>query len=211
MAENYEVKQGDCISSIAYDYGFFPETIWNHPSNAELKKKRKDLNVLMPGDVVFIPDKRVKEIDKSTNQVHKFQVKNAPAKLNLVLKYYGEPIKNESYKLDLDGLITTGKTDGEGKINISISPSVKQGKLTVGEGDKEIEYNLFLGRLDPIDEIKGFKKRLQNLGYEVGNIDNKMCDALKTAIKMFEAQYELETTGEINETNRNKLKEVYGR
>ena len=210
MAINYEVKQGDCISSIAFEHGFFPETIWNHPGNAELKKKRKDLNILMPGDIVFVPDKRLKEIGKPTNQVHKFRVKNVPAKLDLVLKYYGEPIKNEPYKLDIDGLKSTGKTTSEGKISISIPPTARRGKLIVGEGEKQIEYDLDLGRLDPIDEVKGFKKRLRNLGFEVGDIDNEMSDVFKNAIRMFEAQNDLEATGEINEKNRNKLKEVYG-
>ena len=72
MPINHQVKQGDCISSIAFENGFFPDTIWNHPSNAELKKKREDPHVLLPGDMVFIPDKRPKEVSEPTNQVHKF-------------------------------------------------------------------------------------------------------------------------------------------
>ena len=211
MAINYQVKQGDCVSSIAFEHGFFADTIWNHPNNAELKKTRKDLNILMPGDIVFVPDKQLKEVSEPTDQVHKFKVKNSPAKLNLVLKYHGEPIKNEPYKLNLDGTESEGKTDNEGKINIPIPPDAKIGKLIVGEGEKQIEYELDLGRLDPIEQVKGFKKRLQNLGYDVGKIDDEISDVFKNSIQMFEADHELEKTGEINETTRNKLKEIYGR
>jgi N-acetylmuramoyl-L-alanine amidase len=58
---NHNVVQGDCVLSIAEQYGFFWETVWNHPSNAELKKKREDPAILYPGDVVFVPEKRLKD------------------------------------------------------------------------------------------------------------------------------------------------------
>lgn len=211
MATNYQVKQGDCISSIAFENGFFADTIWNHPNNAELKQKRKDPNVLMPGDVVFVPDLREKEVSEPTNQVHKFRVKNAPAKLNLVIKYYDEPLRKAPYILDIDGKKSEGQTDNDGKISISIPPNAKKGKLTVSEKEIQIEYVLDLGVIDPIDEVKGFKKRLQNLGYAVGKTDNEINDAFQSVIRAFETENKLEPTGEINDENKNKLKELYGK
>jgi hypothetical protein len=38
MAINHEVEEGDCIYSIAFENGFFADTIWNHANNAELKR-----------------------------------------------------------------------------------------------------------------------------------------------------------------------------
>ncbi|MGB9698788.1 MAG: LysM peptidoglycan-binding domain-containing protein [Thermodesulfobacteriota bacterium] len=52
----YTVKQGDCLSSIGEKYGIFWEKIWNQPKNDKLKEKRKNPNILYPGDVIFIPD-----------------------------------------------------------------------------------------------------------------------------------------------------------
>ncbi|MEY2429487.1 MAG: hypothetical protein QOJ40_2372, partial [Verrucomicrobiota bacterium] len=49
MPEDYKVKDGDCLSSIAFSKGFFWETLWNHGDNSALKSKRKDPNVLSPG------------------------------------------------------------------------------------------------------------------------------------------------------------------
>ena len=210
MAINYQVKQGDCISSIAFENGFLPDTIWNHPNNAQLKVKRQDPNVLMPGDVVFVPDKRLKEISEPTSQVHKFICKLTPATLYLHLLNDGEPIANETFELDVDGKITDGITDGEGKLRVSISPNAKKGVLMVGEIGDQIKYDLNLGTLEPIDKVSGVKKRLYNLGYKVGSLNDQITEELEDAIFEFEFDHQLTQTGKITETNRAKLKEIYG-
>ncbi len=211
MAENYEVKQGDCISSIAFEKGFFPETLWEHPENKELKEKRKDPNILLPGDIVHVPDKKLKEVSHSTNAVHKFKIKNVPAYLNLVLNYGGEPLKNEPYTLEIDGKKSEGKTDGEGKIRVPIVPNADKGKLIVGDEGRQIEYTLDLANLDPIDTVIGFKKRLHNLGLAVGKLDNSISPEFVAAIRLFESSHDITVTGEMSDTTKNKLKEIYGR
>lgn len=75
MAEDYKIRLGDCINSVAYENGFYWETLWNLPENSELKKERKDPNILKVDDIVHIPDIRVKEISKSTEQTHNFRIK----------------------------------------------------------------------------------------------------------------------------------------
>ncbi len=83
MPIEHIVAPGECISSVAYQHGFFWETLWNHGDNAGLKKERKDPNVLHPGDVVVIPDLTVKEESCATEQVHEFRLKGVPARLNI--------------------------------------------------------------------------------------------------------------------------------
>ncbi len=208
MAINHQVKQGDCISSIAFENGFFPDTIWNHPNNAELKGKRKDPNILMPGDMVFVPDKRPKEVSEPTNQVHKFKCKNTPEKFKLQLLIDEEPRANEAYELEIEGLKFSGKTDSQGRIEQSIPPNAKNGKLLLANGTEV--YQLQLGKLNPSDEITGAQGRLWNLGFFLGAIDGKMSDELEIAIQEFQFAHDIEPNGELNQVTKDALEQDYG-
>lgn len=208
MPINYQVKQGDCISSIAYEHGFFSDTIWNHPSNAELKKKRKDPYVLMPGDMVFIPDKRLKEVREPTNNVYKYRCKNTPEKFKLQLLRDEKPRAGEEYELEIEELKFKDKTDSEGRIQQSIPPDAKRGKLTLNNG-AEI-YQLQLGALNPSDEITGAQARLWNLGLYFGPIDGKMSDKLEEAIQEYQFTKNIEADGKLTPATIDALKQDYG-
>ena len=201
------VRQGDCISSIAQKYGYFWEKVWNHPKNAELKKLRTDPNILYPGDVVFIPEKEEKHETGSTGQKHRFRKKGVPERLNLVLLLEGEPRANEDYILDIEGDRSKGKTDAEGRVSIAIPPGARRGKLTFIEGGEE--FDLDLGGLDPINEISGVQDRLANLGYSV-KVTGKWGEESSEALRQFQRKHNLEATGDIDETTKQKLQEVYG-
>ncbi len=92
--KDHSVEQGECLTSIAHQYGFFWQTLWNHPRNAELKQQRKSPNTLLPGDTVHIPDKRLKEEARETGSLHRFRVKGIPARLRLKLMWEGKPSAN---------------------------------------------------------------------------------------------------------------------
>ena len=206
--KKYIVKQGDCISSIAFKYGFFPDTIWNDSKNSKLKQDRKDPNVLLPGDVVYIPDKEEKEESCASEKKHRFKRKGVPEKLIIQFRCDGEPRANETYVLDIDGELSEGKTDKNGKVEIPIPPDAKKGNITFRDtGDK---YNLNLGHLDPITETSGVQKRLRNLGFYDGPVDGKMSEKLEQAIHAFQEKNNLEPTGTLDENTRSKIEEAYG-
>ena len=208
MAINHEVQQGDCIFSIAFERGFFADTIWNHANNAELKKKRKDPTVLMPGDVVFVPDKRLKEVPRPTGQMHKFQCKNTPKILRIQFKYIDTPLKDMDYKIDIDGLEKKGKTDGMGWLKQAISPNAKLAKVTLADGS---EYELTLGSLDPVDEVTGLQGRLNSLGLYEGSIDGQLNDETRIALKLFQLTNDLEATGEADGKTKDLLIKMTGK
>lgn len=208
MPINYIVKQGDCISSIAFEHGFFIETIWNHANNAELKEKREKENILLPGDAVFIPDKRLKEVSEPTNYVHKFHCKNTPEKFRLQLLLDGEPREGEDYELEIENSKVAGKTDSQGWLRHWISPNAKRGKLILKNGAEV--YQLQLGNLNPSDEIIGAQGRLWNLGLYFGPIDGKMSDELEEAIQEYQFTKNIEPDGKLNPETIDALEQDYG-
>lgn len=203
MSEDYTVEQGDCISSIACARGFFWQTLWNDPSNAALKSKRQDPNVLMEGDVVHIPDLTAKQQPGSTEKRHKFKLKGVPAKLKIRVLRKGKPRKNEPYRLVIDGQSVTGTTDGDGFVKGSLPPDAQEGKLTVGESGNQETFVLRFGHLDPMDSEDGVAGRLKNLGYSAAK-------DFPGALKKFQADNGLPVTGEADDATRNKLKELFG-
>lgn len=202
----YRVKQGDCIESIAYDHGFFWETLWDHPNNAQLKNRRRDPNLLFRNDVVFIPEKRLKQESGATEQRHRFKHKGVPATLRLRLLDEGEPRANESYVLDVDGQLFSGTTDADGILECFIPPEAKRGRLLMGESRDE--YILHLGNVDPIEEISGVQGRLHNLGFECPR-DGSVGPETEAAIRAFQRKYDIPETGELDQATRDKLQEEH--
>lgn len=204
---NHEVRQGECIFSIAKIYGFFWEKIWNHPNNAQLKQSRQDPNILYPGDVVFVPEKEEKQESCATEQRHRFRKKGTSAMLRIQLLDDDEPRADESYVLEIDGQLFSGTTDGDGRLEHPILPDARKGRLLVGEAQEE--YILKLGYVDPIDEVSGVQARLNNLGFDCGEVDGVLGPRTEAALREFQRKYELTETGEADEATRNKLVEIH--
>ena len=222
MPENYEVQPGDCVSSIAFDHGFFWETLWNLPENAALKSERKNPNVLLPGDTVHIPDLTPKDESRPTDQRHKFRLKGIPEILNMkLLDAYHRPRANLDYVITVDGNSQKGTTDADGSLKMSIPPGAMTGTLVVASpGDKDGNpipgqpknqvMNLQLGDLNPVTEVSGVKARLTNLGFYMGPIDENLDDDTKRALRSFQRRKGLAVTGEADDATQSKLLEVHG-
>ncbi len=211
MAEDYTVSEGDCINSIAFENGFFWETLWNHSSNADLKSKRKDPNVLEEGDVVHIPDITLKQESGATEQKHTFKKKGVPGKLNLQFVFDGDPRANVPYTIVIDGVSTDGSTDGDGWVRMSIPPNAQGGTITLkpAAGAPEI-FPLQLGSLAPIDSVAGQKARLVNLGYYSGDVDDDAGPDFIAGISAFQTACGLTVTGDADDSTQQELKSQHG-
>lgn len=215
MAEYYTAQQGDYVSKIAKDNGFTDYTIiWNHPNNADLKNKRANPNVLMPGDEIFIPDMEQKQESGATDKRHTFQVKKDTLKLRLVLEdIYEKPIAGAQCALLVDGRVYQLTTDGNGKLEQEIPLDAKEGVLTI-RGDQTPFANevipIKIGHLDPVDEISGQVARFNNLGYSAGPLDGSDEDAFNSAVEEFQCDHGLKVDGICGTQTQNKLKQVHG-
>ena len=200
-------SQGDSIPSLATENGFFWETIWNHPENAQLKAKRKTPNQLMPGDEVFIPELRIKRVSKGTDGKYKFKRKGVPARLKIQFKLLGEPRANEPYVLDIDGTTVKGTLDGNGVLDQFIPPNAKGGKVMFNGGKEVIPIRI--GHLNPVDETSGIQQRLNNLGFACGSEDGELDDATRAALRAFQEAHGLNPTGEPDAATKGKLSELH--
>jgi hypothetical protein len=205
MAKVHRVQQGECISSIAQDHGFFPATIWNHDNNAKLRELR-DPNVLHPGDEVFIPDREIKTEVGATDKRHTFVRKGVPAKFRIQLCNGMEPRPKVPFSLVVDGTTTIeGETDDEGVLDVFISPKARHGVLTVNGGDQVIHVNF--GNLAPVEEDEGVDQRLFNLGLSRSRSPSDK--GRRAALRMFQRRFGLEPTGEADDATRAKLVEIH--
>lgn len=210
MPKLHVAKVNDCISSIALEHGFLPDTIWNDPDNADLKRVRRDPNVLRTGDLVVIPDKQRKDVEKPTDQRHRFRRKGFPTTIHIQLLKNDEPRANEPYQLVVDGRIHDGTTDGEGRLWIHISPDARKATLFVGEGEERDEYELAVRHLQPVAELKGAQQRLHNLGYRPGAQDGEPNPQTVEALERFQRDCGLPVSGENDAATQQKLLQLHG-
>jgi N-acetylmuramoyl-L-alanine amidase len=206
MAETYYVQQGDCINSIAAAYGHLPDTIWNDGNNAQLKQLRKDPDVLREGDLVYVPDLRYKQVDAATEKTWVFKRKAIPIKLHVRLAIDDEPLRNEAYQLLIDGHTYDGKTDGNGMISVDIPPNAAEGWLQV----RGRRFPLQLGTLDPVDTVRGAQARLNQLGFNAGDLTDALNDQTRAALTAFQHKYALQESGELDAATQDKLKTLFG-
>src|SRR6185437_1841277 len=198
---------GDSILSIAADNGFFWETVWNHPENAQLKALRKDPTLIAPGDSVFVPDLSKKTETRGTDSRHSFKVKGVPAKLRIQLRVLGEPRANEPYILNVDGTVFQGNTDGNGVVEQFIPPNAKGGELRLNGGKEVIPVRI--GYLNPIDTLSGVQQRLNNLGIYCGSEDGEMNDDTQASVRRFQQKYGLPVTGDTDGATKAKLQQLH--
>lgn len=197
--------------SIATANGFFWETLWDLPANAALKKKRKDPFQLVPGDVVKIPDPRERSLHGATGHRHTIRIKGIPASVQVqVFDEDHEPLADQPFTLEAGGETVKGRTTGDGVVQAFVPYDAKEGKLTVGEGEREVKLEIQIGHLDPPSETQGVQSRLANLGFYSGELDGKESDALKRAVEDFQRHEGLTPSGEIDDRTRRALEDRHG-
>jgi len=206
---SHRVSQGECLSSIADRYGFFWQTLWEHPDNASLHEGGRHPNMLRPGDVVFIPEKRVTKHVRPTGARHRFQKRGVPARLRVELMRGGEPRANEAFTLEIDGVFALqGVTGPNGAVEAPISPTARHAQIVVGEGVNETVYEIVLGSLDPMESLFGVQARLMNLGFDC-SMSGSLDESTRGALRAFQSVHRLPVTGEADDATQDKLRSLH--
>ncbi|MEM6992923.1 MAG: peptidoglycan-binding protein [Myxococcota bacterium] len=209
MPTKHVVKAGESVVSLSERYGLYAQTIWDAPENADLRAARPDMNTLLPGDILTIPDIRQKVQAIASGQLHCFRRKGIPAHFRLQLYDYGEPRKNQEFTLEVDGETIEGTSDGDGVIDLPLPAGARKGVLTIGE-DK-LQVALAFGHLDPIAEVSGIQQRLGNLGYDCGPANGEVGPRTQHAIAAFQRAQDkhLEVTGELDQPTRDRIEALH--
>lgn len=218
MSTTHLVQQGEHLIGIAALYGFRDfRTIWEDPSNSELKEKRGNPNVLQPGDVVVIPDKKPKSFDRPAGQSHKFRVKVQDLTLRLrILDFDGEPLAKTACRIDVDGDSLEVESDEDGKVERTIPSTAKLALLTFRDPSVPFDTTvpIRIGHLDPVETSSGQRARLTNLGYlpprEDSDSEGADDEAFRIAVEEFQCDVEIPVSGELDPTTQAKLKEIHG-
>jgi N-acetylmuramoyl-L-alanine amidase len=205
MPTTHKVKQGECLASIAYQYGLLISTIWDDSANADLRSRRTSPYVLFEGDELVIPDKRPKTVRRATGQAHRFRRRGVPERFRLQLLAYGEPRAALDYTLEIGGQIFEGRTDEQGRLEHPIPPDARTGRLILGENES---YDIHLGHVDPVTEEQGVRTRLFNLAFLADH--DAAEDAYREALRVFQAGSGLRASGEMNPETEEALLKAHG-
>jgi hypothetical protein len=201
------VDQGDCVNSVARQYGFLPDSLWNLPSNSKLRERRKRRTVLYPGDLVRIPPKRLRWDSALAGNLYRLRRKGAPDRLKLrFLNCDQEPRVDIPYTLTIqifsgDQLKAVhGTLDGDGYLTQPIPPDADVGELVLGTGPDRETYILEIGWLDPSDTFSGVQDRLSNLGYYFCcEHDTPTHQVTQEAVALWQLERDLNATGRVQE------------
>lgn len=219
MPRQHIVQQGECLVSIARQYGLANwRTLYEHPDNETLRRNRPNPNVLFPGDVVIVPDPKPKTVNRVTGRTHTFQVTLPRKELRLTLRdVRDKPFENAHVELEVDGRIwlppegqEAWTTDGEGLLKVPVPVGARSVVLAIGD----FKVRLRLSHLNPLRDIpegnlSGVQARLRNLGYDGGTGEGRMGPSTRAALALFQADQGLEVTGKPDDATLRKLEELH--
>ncbi len=184
--EPYVIRQGDFLESLAYQFGFDADTVWNDPKNADLRQLRTNPNILYPTDVLYIPSQSgpPQMTTLATGSTNSF-VANSPS-VPITISFSDTAFASQSYSIqelpDLTGLAT----DASG--TATFSAPVTLSTATISFADSGTTFAIDIGTLDPIDTLSGISQRLQHLGFiDDANVDPTNLDTLRAALRALTA------------------------
>jgi len=215
---NYKVQPGDCLATIASEFGFSDyHQIYDHPSNADFKKKRPNPFVIKAGDELAIPDKPTPTTYQcETGKEHVFTLARPETRISIYVRDGHRPLANRDYIFTVGNVQSHGRTDAAGFVSQAVPAWATRAELYFPNGD--ISFDVRIGALDPLIEVSGLQQRLENLGFAsddwsgfVLDDDGAIGSATTEALRRFQLENQLEPTGEIDEDTVARLRKLHDR
>jgi len=208
IPRTYVVRQGEYLEQIAHKIGFDAETVWGHEKNEDLRKLRKNHQILCPGDILYISAAaEPPPLPITAGQENGYQAQIPERTVELKLHDADGPIAGEAYTVEGLGDPIQGKSDDEGKVSFSIPITTREVRLVL---ENYGGFHLGVGDLDPISEITGVQARLAALGFYWGRPTGEMDDDTRDGIMRLQRAKGLEMSGALNEETLAALEAGYG-
>jgi hypothetical protein len=203
----HEVRPGDHVARLAAAYGFeHHRDIWDHPANVELLAVRPSPDLLAPGDIVTIPEHVDKGVEIETGRHHPFAVKHEALRLRLRAQdRAAAAIAGASCLFEVDRVPWVLSTDAGGVVERAIARKAARARVAVGDLEAEID----IGWLDPIETPSGWLTRLLHLGY-LPHREGVNERRIEAAIEEFQYEEGCLLTGEMDGATRDALRDAHG-
>jgi hypothetical protein len=194
------------MMSLAHQFGFDADAVWNDPKNATLQQLRTNPNILYPTDVLYIPDQTAPPTMNSlTPGTTNTFVSTAP-QMTILVSLPAYP--SASYSVDVNDTQTTGATDGSGQLTLSVPVDTSEIHLTFdASGDTTV---LLVGHLDPVTETSGLSQRLTNLGFPTQDVDDDEGHGVRRMLAVFQVAAGLPPSGEFDADTGTALDREHG-
>jgi len=195
------------MSRVAAANGFrsFVPLVEN-PANAPLMRLRKTPHVLGVGDPVDIPPLEAREVDRPSDQRHRFHAVIPELVLRVKhVTWAGESVPLPTRALG-DGKPLDVTPAGAGTFVVPVAPLLDRVLLVAGAD----ELLLRVGFMQPVETLAGARERLNNLGYEAGEKDNPADLQLRSAVEEFQCDQRLAVDGKIGPDTRARLFKTHG-
>jgi hypothetical protein len=205
----YVIAQGDYLSQLAARFGFDATTVWGHPANRELAALRRNPDMLLPGDVLQIPEPRAgASLSVQAQTTNRFRARVPRVTVAVVFRDHGRPIANARY--EIRGVtFPPGTSNGDGKVEVRVPVTIREFEVYFPEQRRS--FLVCVGHMDPLDEQSGLRQRLQHLGHMplwLSAADGS--DAFTRAIRKYQRAAGLPETGIADEATRAQMKVDHG-
>ncbi|MFY2560383.1 peptidoglycan-binding protein [Corallococcus terminator] len=213
MSTTHVIRRGECMLLVARRYGILDyRQVYEHPANAELRRKRPNPSVLYPGDTVVIPEPRPSRMPLYTGLPRAFTVDATSARyLRVELRDdLGAPLASKPYLLLFGPRVVEGETDGNGLLVQRVPLSASRAELECEDQWWELELGTLRPMKDvPDDGVAGAEARLINLGYAL-EPTGRMTLELRSALRAFQHRAGLAVTGRLDAETSRQLEVLHG-
>ena len=204
----YVVQQGDHLLALAARYGFDADLVWQDKANEALRKQGRDPNILLPCDVLYLPEPKKKWLPIKVGAANAFVAKVPGIPVQFALAQNGKPLAGEACIVHLapDQSVTA---DGSGVLSFKVPATMRQVAVSIPR--LALVRTFKIGHLDPVSEDSGIRQRLKNLGFGPKDPAGLTDGVIFTrALARFQTAQGLPPSGQVDDATRAALAKAHG-